>query len=148
MRATEHASSGPFMAANNYAVSLLKVKRFEEARSLLRKTMPVARRVLGDSHETAFRTRLNYARAFYEDTSAMLDDLRESVETLDDLERTARRVLGTAHPLAAGIEAKLRDARAALHARETQDAFRTARTKLAQERADADASARPSGDAA
>ena len=93
-------------------------------------------------------SRWNYAEALYKDTGATLDDLRESVETLEDLERTARRVLGTAHPLAAGIEAKLRDARAALHARETQDAFRTARTKLAQERADAEASARPSGDAA
>ena len=67
--------------------------------------MPVARRVLGDSHETAFRTRLNYARVFYEDSSTTLDDVREAVTMLEDAGRTARRVLGGAHPLAAGIEA-------------------------------------------
>ena len=34
-------------AANNYALSLIGLERFEEAKSLLRKTVPVARRVLG-----------------------------------------------------------------------------------------------------
>ena len=33
--------------ANNYAISLSKLQRYEEAKSLLRKTIPVARRVLG-----------------------------------------------------------------------------------------------------
>ena len=41
---------GTLTAASNYATSLIFVKRFEEAKSLLRKTMPVARRVLGESH--------------------------------------------------------------------------------------------------
>ena len=73
--------------------------------------------------------------------------------TLEDTERIARRVLGGAHPTTTGIERDLRKSRAALRARETpetlaQDAFRTARAKLAQERAElaetlADASARP-----
>ena len=36
------------IAANNYALSLNELKRFKEARSLLRKSMPVARRVLGE----------------------------------------------------------------------------------------------------
>ena len=62
---------------------------------------------------------MNYARAFYEDTSATLDNLREAVTTLEDAERIARRVLGGAHPVAAGIEAALQDSRAALAARET-----------------------------
>ena len=96
----------------------------------------------------------------YAGPGATLDDLREAVTTLEDAERIARRVLGGAHPTAASIERNLRAARAALRAREAplaaeklaQDAFRTARTKLAQERADlaktlADASARPSRDA-
>ena len=92
------------------------------------------------------------------DADATLDDLRESVETLEETSRTARRVLGGAHPVTAKIEDDLRNARAALRARETpeklaQDAFRTARAKLAQERAElaqalADASARPPEDAA
>ena len=53
------------------------------------------------------------------DTGATLGDLREAVTTLEDAERIARRVLGGAQPLTAAIEDELRDARAALRARET-----------------------------
>ena len=51
-------------------------------------------------------------------SAATLDDLREAAKMLEDAERTARRVLGGAHPLTAWIEEELRDARAALRARE------------------------------
>ena len=54
----------------------------------------------------------------YKDADATLDDLREAVTTLEDTERIAKRVLGGAHPLTIGIEEELRDARAALRARE------------------------------
>ena len=37
--------------ADNHAVALSDLGRFEEAKSLLRKTMPVARRVLGESDD-------------------------------------------------------------------------------------------------
>ena len=57
--------------------------------------------------------------ALYKDTDATLDDLREAVTTIEDVERTARRVLGGAHPLTSAIEGDLRNARAALAARET-----------------------------
>ena len=50
-----------------------------------------------------------------------LEDLRESVETLEDVERIARRVFGSEHPRLQFIERHLRNARAALHARETAD---------------------------
>ena len=40
-------------------------------------------------------------------------------ETLEDTARTARRVFGSAHPTTESIEIVLRDARAALRARET-----------------------------
>ena len=61
-----------------------------------------------------------YARTFYLDTNATLDDLRESVTTLEEIEPSARRVLGGTHPLTTGIEHALRErARAALRARET-----------------------------
>ena len=63
--------------------------------------------------------RWNYATALYEDAGATLDDVREAVATLEELARTARRVLGGTHPTAAGIEESLRNARAALRARET-----------------------------
>ena len=56
----------------------------------------------------------------YDDPGATLDDMREAVTTLEELERIARRVLGGAHPLTTNIGTNLRDARAALRARETQ----------------------------
>ena len=60
-----------------------------------------------------------YARMLYEDDSAALDDLRKSVETFEDLERTTRRIYGSSHPLAKAIERDLRNARAALWTRST-----------------------------
>ena len=53
------------------------------------------------------------------DTGATLDDLREAVTTLEDTARTARRVLGGAHPIVLAIEKDLQKSRAALAARET-----------------------------
>ena len=53
-----------------------------------------------------------------QDTAATLDDIREAITTLEDIERIARRVLGGASPITMRIVAALRDARAALRARE------------------------------
>jgi hypothetical protein len=61
----------------------------------------------------------HYAKALYKDPAATLDDLREAVTTLEDSERTGRRVLGSAHPVTGWIEDGLRNARAALSARES-----------------------------
>ena len=107
------------MEANNYAVCLVSLRRFEEAKALLRKIIPVAPHVLGESHETMLRMRWNYAGALYEDDGATLGDLRTAVTTLEETGRIARRVLGGAHPITEGIEGDLRNARAALGARET-----------------------------
>ena len=60
-----------------------------------------------------------YARALFLDDSATLDDLREAATTLEETERTARRVLGAAHPMTVGLEQALRISRAALRFRET-----------------------------
>ncbi len=60
-----------------------------------------------------------YAITLYKDDGATLDDLSESVSTLEDTERVARRVLGGAHPLTTQMEQALQQARAALRARET-----------------------------
>ena len=106
------------LTANNYADSLHSLHRFEEAKSVLRKIIPVARRVFGDSHELTLRMRTNYARSLYKDDGATLDDLREAVTTLEETERTARRVLGGAHPTTEDIVRDLQLARAALGARE------------------------------
>ncbi len=104
--------------ASSYAVTLGELQRFEEAKALIRKTVPVARRILGESDELTLKMRTIYALALYEDDSATLDDLQEAVTTLEDTERTARRVLGGAHPLTTAIERSLRNARAVLRARE------------------------------
>ena len=107
------------LAASNYAVSLKNLDRFEEAKSLLRKSIPVARRVLGENNETTIRMRWYCAVALCNDGSATLDDLREAVAILEELEQTTRRVLGGAHPTTKQIvEFDLRDAKAALAVRE------------------------------
>ena len=62
--------------------------------------------------------RMVYASALYIDTDATLDDLRESVGTLAETSRIARRVFGSAHPLTSMIERDLRVSLAALRARE------------------------------
>ena len=53
---------------------------------------------------------------------ATLDDVREAVTTLEETERTARRVMGGTHPLTMGIEGALREAWALLRAHETPPA--------------------------
>jgi len=116
LKGEEHLYS--LEAANNYATALLKLERFEEAKSLLEKTMPVAQRVLGASDTLTFRMSGCYGQSLYSDDGATLGDLREAVETLEDTERTARRVLGGAHPLVGQVERALRQARAAFRTRD------------------------------
>ena len=86
--------------------------------------LELGRLFLGESHQDTPRLRWVYARSLYEevyeDPDATFDDLREAVNTLEEIEPTARRVLGGAPPIAAGIKDRLGDARAALHTYETQ----------------------------
>ena len=84
----------------------------------MRKLIPIAQRVLRQDDLT-LRMRTTYAEALYLDTSATLDDLREGMSTLEEIEPIARRVLGGAHPITVEIEENLQNARAALRARET-----------------------------
>jgi len=114
------------LAALNYADALISLERFEEAKALLRRTVPVARQVLGENHEDTLRLRATYAGALYYDRGATLDDIREGVTTLENVERTTRRVLGGAHPFTGGIENDLRNARATLAAREDVESLREA----------------------
>ena len=84
----------------------------------MRKTVPKARRVLGEAHEITLGMRQNYAMSLYQDPTSTLDDLREAVTTLEETERTMRRVFGGAHPTTVNIGRGLRNARAALATRE------------------------------
>jgi hypothetical protein len=105
--------------AYNYASSLMILSRFEEAKSLLRKMIPVARRFLGESHDLTLHMNKVYAVALFEDDGSTLEDLREAVGTLEDATQTARRVFGAAHPLVFTFDCALEASRAALRARET-----------------------------
>ena len=102
----EHGDS--LIAANNYASSLEGLQHFEEARSLLLKKMPVAQRVLGESHDLTLRMRWCYAMAL------CADDGAAAAEILEETAQTARRVFGPTNPLTEGIELNLREIRAAL----------------------------------
>ena len=104
--------------ANNLAQLLCALLRFEEARTLMRKTIPVAQSVLNEGNDLMLMMRWAYGRALYRDDAATLDDLREAVTMLEETERIARRVFGGAHPLVAWIERDFQKARAALRARE------------------------------
>ena len=113
----DHVNS--LVPAVNYVLSLANLERYAEAKSLLRRMLPVARRVLGDSHENTLALTRIYAGALCDDPAATLEDLREAVTTLEDAEPTTRRILGGLHPDTKRIEVSLRCARAELRARET-----------------------------
>merc|ERR1712032_312660 len=55
------------LAANNYAASLRDLNRFEEARSLLRETIPVAQRVLGEGNTLTLMMKQKCAQSLYRD---------------------------------------------------------------------------------
>ena len=103
-------------AASNYAATLIKLNRFEEARSLLRKSIPVARRVLGESDRLTLEMRWCYATALYQDEGASLDDRREAVATLESVAHSWKRIFGPAHPETPKVQGALKYAREALAA--------------------------------
>ena len=92
----EHCAT--LLAANNYASSLLTQERFEEAKSLLRKTMPVARRVLGNEHNLTLSLCEDLSRATLLDGDSSAEEVREAVRALEDTLGVWRRVLGPQHP--------------------------------------------------
>ena len=103
-------------------MSLKDLQRFEEVKSVLRRAIPVSRRTLGEGCDSTLSMRSLYAEALCRDPGATLDNLREAVATLAEIERTARRVFGGTHPLTEGFGHNLSEARGALRARERLDA--------------------------
>ena len=68
----------------------------------------------GDCEDATLKLRWNYAQSLSKNPNATLDDVREAVNTLEEAERIARRVLGGAHPRTVAIVCDLGNARAAL----------------------------------
>ena len=81
-----------FRGADNYATSLLALGRFEEGKSVLCKTIPVAQRVPGGSDAVTLKLWWSYASALCENARPTLDDLREAVDTFEEIrtDRAAR----------------------------------------------------------
>ena len=88
------------------------------ATSVLRKSIRVARRVLGENHTLTLTSRSLYAQTILHNPSSTLDEIREAINTLEEMEPIARRTLGIAHPIAVNIQSELQKARALLRARE------------------------------
>ena len=105
------------IAAYNLASHLHRQKRYNEIKALLLRMIPAARRTLGDGYDLTLLMRSIYANALCEDDVATLDDVREAVEMLEETTRTARRVLGGAHPRLGVFEESLQNARTVLRAR-------------------------------
>ena len=93
------------------------LRRFKEAKSLTRKTIPVARRVLGENHERTLALRWIYANTLSMNESATVADLREAVTTLKSVEMSYKRVFGASHPETQKVQNVLNSAQATLAAR-------------------------------
>ena len=61
LRLNGEEHEGTLLEASNYADTLMHLNHFDEAKLLLRKMMPVARRVFGDGNEITLRMRWCYA---------------------------------------------------------------------------------------
>ena len=91
----------------NYACTLRDLDRQTDAIFLMRKLIPVGRRVLGEGHEQTIRMRLVYAMCLSDDDAAPRDDLVEAKTELEELLRTAQRIYGPANPLVEKIKVAL-----------------------------------------
>ena len=83
-------------AANNLAISLNTLGKYEETKSLMRGNITACRRQYGADHIYMLRARGSLAYALL--SGGTSSDLQESVAIYEDLDRRARRVLGENHP--------------------------------------------------
>ena len=79
-------------------MTLLRQKRFNEAKRLLRKVVPVAQRVLGNEHELSLSLREDLPRATLLDGEASVQEKRKALRTLEGTFGALRRVFGPQHP--------------------------------------------------
>ena len=82
----------------NLGESLVHTSHFTEARSLMRKHLPIARRVVGPDHEITYGIIETLAGAMFQNALAPRKDLVEATEMLTKQLKRLRQVLGAAHP--------------------------------------------------
>ena len=78
-------------------MTLLRLKHLEEAKRVLRQTIPVARRALGAEHALTLSLREDLSRATLDGESSA-EEKREALRMLEEVAGVMRRVLGPAHP--------------------------------------------------
>ena len=88
---------------------LLQLKRSAEAKSILRKVIPLARRVLGTEHHLTLSFRENHATVLLlEDSeSGSPDKVSEALGIFEEVHEITRRVCGPQHPHTQMFKAKL-----------------------------------------
>ena len=75
----------------------IDLRRFEEAKSLLRKTIPVARRVFGGESGRVLSLREDLCRATLAGDSSSKEK-RKALQMLEDTVAALRRLFGLLHP--------------------------------------------------
>ena len=96
LKGKQHAES--ITECGNLVINLLELRRFEEAKRLLREVIPVARRVLGNEHNLTLSLCEDLSRATLLDVESSANENREAVRALEDTLGVMRRVLGPQHP--------------------------------------------------
>ena len=96
----------------NYALTLIKVERFADARAICRDIVQWAHRNPDSPH--SFHVLKALARSIYEDPNASVEDLREAVRVFENVPAASSRVFGPAHPDTKKYEGILAKAKKAL----------------------------------
>ena len=74
------------------SVSLTDLKRYEEARSIQRKVIPAALRILGPEADTTLLLLRTNVRSVFSDPKATLADLRQAERSMRDVWQRTRRI--------------------------------------------------------
>mmetsp|Transcript_13385 Transcript_13385/g.39912 ORF Transcript_13385/g.39912 Transcript_13385/m.39912 type:complete len:222 (+) Transcript_13385:1-666(+) len=112
----------------NLAILLVKLKLWDDAKSLLHKLLRPAQRSLGADNETTLNIQFTLSSALLNNPNYTRDDLFEAETILQDVLQRRRRVFGLAHPQTRKSElalARMREitqqrARASPHARDNR----------------------------
>ena len=95
LRGKQHVDS--IKECGNLIINILELRRFQEAKRLLREVLPVARRVLGNEHNLTLSLCEDLSQATLHGESSA-EEKREALRMLEGTFGVMRRVLGPQHP--------------------------------------------------